>query len=417
MFYFINLSFDEGRMYMIKSIIEQIGGIVMSGVDIFERDDNGVVHNWKEQRDRLEAGKIAKINAFAHFLKETTDPYLWLFEDNIIFHKDFMNRISTIQQHLNERNPMISFVGGKYPLEMPSDKVTDSMFSRLPFVTGRIRGSFGAIYRRDAVQALLTLHYHRIGKKYKGRDFDGYYMALMRRAAKGRMTVSKPYMVIPNFTYHPNADELYEEMSVDLDEYLPGYLFEIVSAEPLDATFRRWYPVIRRVDTLTEGAQNFISLPRGTKLLWNGTHLDKILEKSMKYLVFSCPACNSTPEPTESVVEVVVNGEPAVEISDEVIFYSRFTCGTLSRQGTPHGLRLDDVPYVPKERISLILEVQLEELLAPYGEGKTYPRKHIAYLKELVEKNPNVTAHFWDKMVHLTMRYYNVSKTITIKVV
>jgi len=229
--YILHLDKDVGRHKWLKSSLEelcntndlQLSAFYYKGIFSREIKDN-LLWDQKNRTKSFVAAKRARIQMLKDFLK-TDATYFVLFEDDIIFHKKFIEYFKQINDFINTNNNWrLIYMGivNEHQLSpdnfiniLPKDKVCS--------------GAYGVFINRSICQELIERDNL---PTIKNAPFDDYFLGYIQKKYYGECYVTSPHIVLPDVTSsnirgNRTQNDIYKSIRIDIKNYIIPKQFPI----------------------------------------------------------------------------------------------------------------------------------------------------------------------------------------------
>lgn len=223
MIYFIHLKQDIGRLHWINNFISKINGKIWNGVFAMPIDKNGYILNTISPEEGTQCAKQAKINLFEHYLSTSKEPYLIVFEDDIIWHTNFFNLWKELNVIIkNNIDWKLLYLGVSSNLEMKPNN--ELHIRNLP--TDKIyTGAYSFIIKREMVKIALERAKDMM-LKYK--PFDVTCLGYLQQKYSKQCFITNPQLILADVSgsniRHNRKQEIFNKnMGWNInDYYLPN---------------------------------------------------------------------------------------------------------------------------------------------------------------------------------------------------
>jgi len=222
--YFIHLEQDIGKYEYINNFRDKLGGQFWSGEYIIPCDDNGFKLKNITKGEATYAAKKAKIKLFKHFLNNSTDDYLVVFEDDIIWHKKFTKYWSKVKKIINRNKDWkLLYLGVSSPLDNSIFEECQDEFQIINLPMDKIyTGAYGFIIKRDIIREIIKLAENNLTKY---NPFDYTCLGAIQKKYGNDCFITVPQLVIvdvtdSNIRNRRKQDVFIENMGWDVDEYI-----------------------------------------------------------------------------------------------------------------------------------------------------------------------------------------------------
>lgn len=222
--FFINMKKDAGRHEHIRTHVKRLNGQIWEGIDPTEIDKEGYAIKFPDKISGTNAAKMAKLKLFEYFLKNSKNEFLILFEDDIMFHKQFYNHLEEINDFLIKTKPKLLYFGVSSDVAATSEKFTikkliDKKELDINFIPHS--GAYGVCINRNIIQFLIL----RIkNPTLKDKPFDMSCLGQIQRIYSNDCFITDPPMIIPyikssNIRENRNQNQLTKLIKINMNIY------------------------------------------------------------------------------------------------------------------------------------------------------------------------------------------------------
>lgn len=205
--YLINIEKNVGRLASVSNIIKLMDLKVWKGIDPNKTDEDGYVQEWNDSAE-MELEKMSINNLIMHFLANSKNQYLAIFEDNIEAHKDlFIGEkyniiINKINNVLKFKKPSLIYLGTNKniiddKLDLSMDNLAIDPLSKL-FDGKKISpmyGSFAFIINRTVASIILARIKNKI---FKDKPFDMFCLSYLVLNDIKNIYITTPPLFVQN---------------------------------------------------------------------------------------------------------------------------------------------------------------------------------------------------------------------------
>lgn len=202
--YFIHLKKDIGRYEHFKHLYNEIGGIIWDGVYNVPMDSNMILLNRLASGESTYYAKQAKINMFKHFLEHCKSDHIIVFEDDIMWDKDFVSKFNKIKLSLRDpklQNWKLIYFGVSSKIEKevtPILKFDNFELGLLPeSKNASYTGAYGFILHRDVINLVIEKA-EQDHLKYK--PFDITCLGTIQKMYNQNCYITIPQLIIADVT-------------------------------------------------------------------------------------------------------------------------------------------------------------------------------------------------------------------------
>lgn len=229
--FFVHMSKDVGRYMHFKNLQKMVGGSIWDGKCVIPMDDKGYILNKPTQPMCTQAAKEAKIKLFSHFLKTNKeDDKLILFEDDLIWHKDFEKNFKLMIDNAKYiDNWKLIYFGVsssvEYDIKQTLQKVRGTNDLELTTLDASLKvytGAYGVIINRNILQEIID---RAQVPELKGKPFDATCLGYMQKKYQGNCFLAHPQQILAdvsgsNIRHNRNQIKFNEAMSWDINKYV-----------------------------------------------------------------------------------------------------------------------------------------------------------------------------------------------------
>ncbi len=221
--YFINMKKDIGRYIHIKPIVDKLNGNIWEGEDPTIIDTNGYAASFADVSVGTNAAKEAKLKLFNHFLKTSKSEYLFLFEDDIIIHKDFFNNLEKINNFMKETKPKLFYFGVSGNIKNIAEDnniIIKKLFDNN--TKEPVSGAYSVCINRNIINHIILRIKNPI---LKNKPFDMTCLGQIQTAYPNDCYICHPPMVIPylkksNIRDNRNQYEFNKMININYADYI-----------------------------------------------------------------------------------------------------------------------------------------------------------------------------------------------------
>ena len=224
--FFINMKKDAGRYEYIRPHVKRLNGQIWEGIDPTEIDKEGYGIKFPDKISGTISAKLAKLKLFEHFIKNNKNEYLILFEDDIMFHKQFYNYIDQINDFLTKTKPKLLYFGVSSDIKSSGNEFSiKKLFEKkgnndeINFVAHS--GAYGVCINRNILQFIIL----RIkNPTLKEKPFDMSCLGQIQRIYSNECYITDPPLLIPyikssNIRENRNQSQLTKLIKVNMNIY------------------------------------------------------------------------------------------------------------------------------------------------------------------------------------------------------
>lgn len=240
--YFINMKKDIGRFVHIKPIIDKLNGIIWEGEDPTIIDINGYAASFADVSIGTNAAKEAKLKLFTHFLKNSKSEYLFLFEDDIIIHKDFFNNLEIINNFIKDKKPKLFYFGVSGNIKnvvQDNIMIIKNLFDNN--IKEPISGAYSVCINRNILNHIILRIKNPI---LKNKPFDMTCLGQIQTAYPNECFICHPPMIIPylkksNIRDNRNQYEFNKMININYSDYIKPkeYPIFVIIKEPKNINY------------------------------------------------------------------------------------------------------------------------------------------------------------------------------------
>lgn len=229
--YFIHMEKDVGRYTHFKSLHNILGGNIWKGKCVVPTDKKGYILNKPTQAMCTQAAKEVKVEIFNHFLQNNEkDTHLVIFEDDLIWHKDFENNFRLILdniKYMSEWKLIYLGVSSSVDYDHKKDRInikgSNSIYLSALNVDIKIyTGAYGVIINKSILHELLN---RAAIPELNGKPFDATCLGYIQKKYQGQCFLSHPQQILADVSgsnIRDNRDQkkFNEKMNWNIKEYI-----------------------------------------------------------------------------------------------------------------------------------------------------------------------------------------------------
>ena len=238
--YLIHLKHDVGRYHHIKEFLTKLNCIIWDGILAIPLDDNHYRLHTIPVEKGTQAAKTAKINMFKHFLSNSNDNHIIVFEDDILWHKQFIEHHNSIITNLY-KFPKWKIIYYGVSTELNEDikgknkTIINKHLSMNNFPTTKIHtGAYAFILNRDVIPEVLE---RAESKDLIGKPFDVTCLGYLQQKYQDECFIVDPQLILAdvassNIRHIRNTEIFGKLMNWNYENYIiPSKLPLIVIAD------------------------------------------------------------------------------------------------------------------------------------------------------------------------------------------
>lgn len=292
MIYLIHLKTDIGRYYNINNFIQKLNGEYWDGEYIIPCDKQGYILNTITKEQGTRAAKIAKIKLFNHFLNNTNNKYLVLFEDDIIYHKNFFTYWKKLVKYVNKHNDWkLIYLGVSSSLPQKYNRCENKLYIKKLPCEKIYTGAYSVIIHRSIIPELIDKANDEL---LKYEPFDYTCLGYIQKKYIDKCFITIPQLIITdvsssNIRHNRNQQSFIKSMNWNIDNYviekkIPFYVLTGNNITKLDKFIKLLNCFVPLIDIIVVyiGTINATIKNKLDNLHINGTKNIVINENSLK---------------------------------------------------------------------------------------------------------------------------------------
>lgn len=199
--YFINMPKDIGRKLWISEIHRKMSTIynsqciIWNGIDASIYDEHNILIKSCDSQTATLSAKQAKIQLLEHFMKTSENPFMILFEDDIMVHQNFYSYFDQVINFTRTNSFKLIYFGVSNGLISESSKKL--LIKPLPKKNFRYTGAYGVIIDRSIIPKLII---RSQDPSLITKPFDIYSLGHIQDCYPQLCFICHPQIVVPNIT-------------------------------------------------------------------------------------------------------------------------------------------------------------------------------------------------------------------------
>lgn len=191
---------DIGKRKNLSEMCNKINISIWEGIDTSSIDDNGYLIQRSDSNKATSNAKLAKRKLFEYFLKNSKHNYIWLFEDDICFHKKFLDNIPMINYFLENKKPLLLYFGVSNNRQFNKDCGEIINIEQLSTTNETIicSGAYSVIINRNILPQLISYCKNPSLEKY---PFDNSCLGKIQIKYPKQCFICNPPLIVPDVTY------------------------------------------------------------------------------------------------------------------------------------------------------------------------------------------------------------------------
>lgn len=220
-----------GKRQIIDGITKKLNGQLWNGVDKSLYDDNGILLKSYGHDVNTRSAKEAKLLLLKHFTETSSQPYIIIFEDDIILHKNFYEYFPEVIKFADTHPFKLLYLGVNRP--QPKLESNNLIISQL-FDDRRKRGSrhsgaYGVIINKSVFPTIFSVSNDPM---HFMKPFDVYSLGHIQSSYPKECFVCNPYLVVPEITVSDirtpkEQSSVWSAFDIDMNDYCNPTTFPV----------------------------------------------------------------------------------------------------------------------------------------------------------------------------------------------
>ena len=229
--FFVHMKKDVGRYMHFTRLQNIIGGNIWDGKCVIPIDDKGYILQEPSQSTCTQAAKEAKIKLFTHFLKTNkTDDKLILFEDDLIWHKNFEQNFKSVINNISYMDDWkLIYFGVSSSIDYDIKKTLNTIHGKDDLYLSTLNtelkvytGAYGVIINRNILQEIID---RALIYELKGKPFDATCLGFIQKKYQKHCFLTYPQQILAdvsgsNIRSNRNQIKFNISMNWDIGKYV-----------------------------------------------------------------------------------------------------------------------------------------------------------------------------------------------------
>lgn len=190
---------DIGKQIIMNDFRELMNATIWAGVDPSIISADGYLQKSADIKLATYSAKQAKLSLFEHFMKKSKSQYLFLCEDDIYTHKNYLKQLEMVNIFLKESNPYLLYLGvsNNRKFEYTDNVSIEKLHPTKPSYQQICPGAYAVIINRKIINYLIS---YIKDESNKYNPFDMTCLGVIQMMFPDKCHITAPPLIIPDVT-------------------------------------------------------------------------------------------------------------------------------------------------------------------------------------------------------------------------